>query len=281
MRYFRLTLMLAYILQLAACSPMAAMGMGVSTVARAVENADENYTSSPAGITRSSQSYDRQAIAEANLNLGIAYMQQGQYQLALDKLNRARIAQPSYAPTYNTLGVLYQRLGENAEAEKYYQHAIKLDPMDSAALNNYGQFLCQIGRFDQAVEAFMESASNPLYQTPEIAITNAGTCALNNDRQDLAEEYFKQALDRNPRVAPALFQMAELSYNRGDYLPARGFLQRYLDDNKHTSRSLWLGIRIEQELGDKNAVSSYALLLRNRFSDSKEAEFLKQTEARN
>lgn len=279
MRYFRLTIILACILQLAACSPMAAIGMVGSTVARTVENADENNTSSPAGVTHSGQSYDRQAIAEANLNLGIAYLQQGQYQLALDKLNRARIAQPNYSPTYNTLGVLYQRLGEHAEAEKYYQHAIKLNPMDSAALNNYGQFLCQNDRFDEAEKTFMESASNPLFPTPEIAITNAGTCALNNDRPDLAEGYFKQALDKNPRVAPALFQMAELSYNRGEYLPARGFLQRYLVDNKHTSRSLWLGIRIERELGDKNAVSSYALLLRNRFSDSKEADLLKQTEA--
>jgi type IV pilus assembly protein PilF len=281
MRYFRLTLILVYILQLAACSPMAAMGMMGSTVARSVANADENYTPSPAGVTRSSQSYDRQAIAEANLNLGVAYMQQEQYKLALDKLNRARIAQPNFAPTYNALGVLYQRLGENAEAEKYYQHAIKLNPMDSAALNNYGQFLCQNDRFDEAEEAFMESASNPLYPTPEIAITNAGTCALTFDHPDLAESYFKKALDRNPRVAPALIQMAELSYNRGEYLPARGFLQRYLEDNRHTSSSLWLGIRIERELGDKNAVSSYALLLRNRFSDSQEAVFLKQTEASN
>jgi type IV pilus assembly protein PilF len=281
MRYFRLTLILACVLQLAACSPVAAIGMGVSTIARTIENASENNSSSPTSVTHSTQTYDRQAIAEANLNLGIAYIQQGQYQQALDKLNRARIAQPDYAPTYNTLGVLYQRLGENAEAEKYYQHAIKLNPMDSAALNNYGQFLCQSNRFDEAEKTFMESASNPLYPTPEIAITNAGTCALNNDRPDLAEGYFKQALDRNPRIAPALFQMAELSYNRGEYLPARGFLQRYLEDNKHTSRSLWLGIRIERELGNKNAVSSYALLLRNQFSDTKEAELLNQTEARN
>ena len=157
MRYFRLTLILVYILQQAACSPMAVMGMVGSTVVRSVANADENYTPSPAGVTRSSQSYDRQAIAEANLNLGIAYMQQGQYQLALDKLNRARIAQPSYAPTYNTLGVLYQRMGENAEAEKYYQHAIKLDPMDYVAYYNRGLARKELGLDKEADQDFEQA----------------------------------------------------------------------------------------------------------------------------
>ena len=60
-------------------------------------------------------------------------------------------------------------------------------------------------------------------------------------------------------------------------MPARGFLSRYLDANRHTPKSLWLGIRIETELGDKNAVSSYALLLRNQYTDSEEAELLSQS----
>ena len=280
MRFIRHTIIFITILQLAACSPIAAVGMLGSTIAKTVENSQEGNTSMPVRRSEPGE-YDRQAIAEANLNLGIAYMQQGQYQQALDKLNRARIAQPDYSPTYNTLGVLYQRLGEPGEAEKYYQHAIKLNPMDSAALNNYGQFLCQQGRFEDAEKSFMESAGNPLYPTPEISITNAGICALNNGKADIAEEYFNQALTKNPRFAPALIQLSEISYNRGEYEKARNYLQRYLVDNRHNPKSLWLGIRIERELGDKNVLSSYTLLLRNQFADSKEAALLKQSEAQN
>jgi type IV pilus assembly protein PilF len=127
----------------------------------------------------------------------------------------------------------------------------------------------------------MESANNPLYPTPEISITNAGICALNNGQVDIAEQYFTQALTKNPRFNPALIQMSEISYNRGEYVKARDYLQRYLADNTHSSKSLWLGIRIERELGDKNALSSYTMLLRNQFADSKEAALLKQSEARN
>lgn len=281
MRYFRLISLSIYLPYLAACSPIAAVGMLGSTIAKTVDNAQENDNPSSVRTTRSQQAYDRQEIAEANLNLGIAYMQQGQYQQALDKLNRARIAQPDYSPTYNAIGVLYQRLGEHEEAEKYYQYAIKLNPMDSDALNNYGQFLCQMGRMDDAENAFMESAGNPFYPTPEIAITNAGICALNNGKADIAEQYFNKALGKNPRFSPALIQMSEISYNRGEYLQARQFLNSYLVENRHNSKSLWLGIRIERELGDKNALSSYTLLLRNQFAESKEAVLLKQSEARN
>lgn len=280
MSFIRHTVVFISILQLAGCSPIAAVGMLGSTIAKSVENSQGDNSPMPVRRTEPGQ-YDRQAIAEANLNLGIAYMQQGQYQQALDKLNRARIAQPDYSPTYNTLGVLYQHLGEYEEAEKYYKHAIKLNPMDSAALNNYGQFLCQQGRFEDAEKSFMESANNPLYPTPEISITNAGICALNNGKPDIAEEYFTRALTKNPRFAPVLIQMSEISYNHGEYVKARDYLQRYLADNKHSPKSLWLGIRIERELGDKNALSSYTLLLRNQFADSKEAALLKQSEATN
>jgi type IV pilus assembly protein PilF len=37
---------------------------------------------------------------------------------------------------------------------------------------------------------------------------------------------------------------------------------------------LWLGVRIERRLGDRNSEASYALQLRNRFPDSREARAL-------
>ena len=71
--------------------------------------------------------------------------------------------------------------------------------------------------------------------------------------------------------------MAKLSYANGNYLSARAFLQRYLEIANQTPASLWLGIQIEQKLGDKNTLSSYALLLKNNFPDSREAGLLKES----
>ncbi len=216
-------------------------------------------------------------IAQTNLNLGIAYLRTGEFEKALEKLQKARAADKNYPPIYNALGVLYQQLGNKVKAEEYYLHALGLNGSDSSTLNNYGQFLCQESRFDEAEVTFLKAANNPLYATPEIAFSNAGTCAMKQGELDTAETYFRDALKKNPKVAIALLQMSEISYATGNYLSARGYLQRYLEISSHTAKSLWIGIQVENELGDKNALSSYKLLLRNKFPDSKETSLLKDS----
>ena len=277
MNKFISALFLYCLLHISGCSPVSVAGMLGSTLIKTAMNSSENDDATVTQYPVVHQQYDREEIAVANLNLGIAYMQQGKYQLALDKLNRAQIAKPDFAPTYNVLGLLYQRVGETEKAETHFKHSLKLDPDDSGTLNNYGLFLCQNGRYEEADKVFIQSAANPLYATPEIAISNAGTCALNNGQPDVAEDYFNQALTRNPAIGPALIQMAEISYTRSDYISARDYLHRYLSNSKHTPKTLWLGIRIERELGDKNALASYELLLRNKFSDSAEARLLEES----
>ncbi len=269
MRYLCLSILLFSSLLLTACPAAIISAVGSAVTRTAYENdAKVNDYSQPVSYGNDSE------IAVANLKLGIGYLQEGFYEKALEKLTRAREARPDYPPIYNALGVLHQRLGSYDVAEDNFKMAIKLNPEDSSTLNNYGLLLCQTQRYEEADELFLRAVNNPLYATPELAYNNAGTCALNNGQIELAENYFNEALKRNSGVGSALIQMSEISYNRGNYLPARGYLSRYLASNRHTSKSLWLGIRIERELGDKNAVSSYALLLRNQFTNSEEAQLL-------
>ena len=216
-------------------------------------------------------------VALSNLNLGIEYMQNKEYEKSLENLNKALAADPKYTPTYNALAVLYQRLGKNEQADQYFKKALSINADDPHTLNNYGQFLCSTNHYDVAQALFMKAAANPLYESQEIALTNAGTCALNNNHPDVAENNFKRALEKNPKIPTALIQMAKLSYANGNYLSARAFLQRYLEIANQTPASLWLGIQIEQKLGDKNTLSSYALLLKNNFPDSREAGLLKES----
>lgn len=215
-------------------------------------------------------------VARTNLDLGIAYIKEGEFEKALMRLERARQADPGYPPTYNVLGLLHQRLGDFSDAEANFKKALSLNKNDSATLNNYGRFLCQQGRPQEAEETFSRAVSNPLYDSPETALTNAGLCAYNNGDKEKGETYFRRALQLNSRVPLALLLMSEISYNRDDSLSARGYMQRYQTVARHTPRSLWLGIQIEQVLGDDDAVSSYALLLRNQYPDSPEAEKLRQ-----
>jgi type IV pilus assembly protein PilF len=266
MHYSRLLMILPVCLTLSACSPLALISAVGTTVNNAAYNAAERNLNNPQP-SRKEQAFK---VAIANMNLGIEYMRQGAYDSALERLNRSILAKPDFAPSYNVLGLLHQRLGETAKAEAYFKKSIKLDPSDSSTYNNYGLFLCSNDRLDEAEAVFLTAAKNSFYVSPEIALTNAGIC-LFNSKPDVGEDYFKQALSKNPRFTHALIQMADVSYNRSEYELAHQYFDRYKDNAKLTPKSLWLGIRICNELGYKDDVSSYTLLLRNKYPDSKEA----------
>lgn len=221
--------------------------------------------------------YEANEVAKANMRLGVAYMQDGRYEKALEKLKRAQKADPRYPTVYNMLGLLYQRMGVNDRAEHSFKQALNLAPNEPDILNNYGQFLCNQDRFADAEAAFLKSSQNPLNEKPDNALTNAGTCASIHGQTDKAETYFRQALEADPRQRQALLRMAELQYDAGEYLSARGYLQRYTEVARHNASSLWVGIRIEDKLGDEDTLSSYALSLKSQFPDSEQARLLRES----
>ena len=266
MNNLRLLVVLGPVFLLMSCGPLAAVGLVGSTITNAAyHQAERDQRDHPR---------NNDAIALTNLNLGVEYMRAGEYRLAMEKLQRARAAKPDYYPTYNALGLLYQNLGLPDDAEKNFLYALKLNPDNSSTLNNYGQFLCSQGKLEEAEKRFLAAAENPLYQTPEIPYANIGTCAYKNNDIEKANNYFQKALALNPVIPIALIHMCEISYNAGDYPAARQYLKRYLSSSKHTPQSLWLGIRIERELGDKDMESSYTMLLRNQYPESEEAKKL-------
>lgn len=269
MIYLRITLILASYFALVSCTPLAAVSAIGSTVTNATYNQAERDLRNP------KQSRDEQAleVAITNMRLGIEYMQQGDNEKALFKLKRSVLAKPDYAPSYNVLGLLYQRLGDLRQAESNFKKSIKLDAADSSTHNNYGLFLCTNGRYDEAISAFLNAANNPLYKSPEIALTNAGICTMEQDPK-AAENYFRKALDKNTEFPYALIQMADISYSRNEYQTAHGYFERYKKNARQTPKSLWLGIRICKKLGYQDDVSSYALALRNNYPDTKEAKML-------
>ncbi len=219
---------------------------------------------------------DRIKLAEINTQLAIAYMRDGDNELALKKLEKAVEADPKSAGAHNALGLLYTRLGEADQAEQHYKAALSLEPKNYSALNNYGQFLCQQTRFEEGQARFQEAIKNPLNRAPENALTNAGTCALQAKDRTGAEQHFRAALQIDPRLAPALLSMAQLSVDQENYLQARGYYQRYLEVGPQNPRTLWLGIRIEHGMDDQDSVSSYAMKLKNKFPDSPEYSLFQQ-----
>lgn len=216
--------------------------------------------------------------AQANAALGMNYMRQGNYELALDKLQRAVKQDPNMADAHGTLAMLYGRMGDPDLADKHYRRALQLKPGDPELQNNYGVFLCGRGRYAEAESSFLKAAGNLRYRTPEAALTNAGVCARRIPDAERAENLFRQALARNPGFADALWQMADLSFERGNLLQARAFLERHMDNADATPEALWLGVRMEQSLGHDDVARNYAGRLKTEFPTSVQTRFLLELE---
>src|SRR6202007_2121951 len=121
-----------------------------------------------------------------NVQLGIAYMNQGELERAKDKLDCPLSQDPNIADVHSARATLFARLGEKEKADAEFRAALRLAPEDPRMVNNYAVFLCQNARSEEGVKRFLEAARNPLYPTPEAAYTNAGVCLRAAKRDDEA-----------------------------------------------------------------------------------------------
>lgn len=216
--------------------------------------------------------------ARIHTELGAAYFQAGNMAVALDELRIALSADSSYYPAYSVRGLVNAALKEYDKAEDDFRRALDIAPNDPEVNNNYGWYLCETGKARQSIAYFLNAVKNPLYETPDRAYTNAGTCALKAGDLEGAQGYLLKALQiATDGAMPARLQLARLLYQRNILEEARIYLNDALKMMEPPSaEALWLGLRIERKLGNKAAEGGYASQLRSRYPASAEyQEFLK------
>ncbi len=216
--------------------------------------------------------------ANVYIELSAAYLREGRLTEAFMNAKKAVYVDPRSSNAHYILALVYQQLDEPGPADESFREAISLDPRNPAALNAYGLFLCERKDFEEADAHFRRALRNPLYKTPWIALHNAGACEQTAGDLEGAERDYRAALESNRQFAPSLLSMAEISYETTYYLSARAYLQRYAEVAPHTAESLWLGVKTENQLGDKDQMASYGLMLRNMFPDSEQAKYLQTIE---
>ncbi|MBT8085030.1 MAG: type IV pilus biogenesis/stability protein PilW [Woeseia sp.] len=203
--------------------------------------------------------------------LGARYFRNGTYELARDRLQRAIELDPELAVAHSTLALTYERLDNMRLAAEYYESAVKVQPDSIDARNSYAVFLCRQRRFDDANKQFERIRRIDDLNAPEIMLTNAGVCMVQKPDLDLAETYFREALDFKPSYGEALLQMTLLKRAQGEHLAARAFLQRYMSANVSTPAVLLLAVQVERDIGDERASSDLARRLLRDFPESPEA----------
>ncbi len=228
----------------------------------------------PMADASSSSSAD--AKAQVHVELGMAYASVGRYEIALDEARIALDERSGYAPAYHLMGVVYMFLGDQAKARENLERALRAAPGDPDFSNTYGWFLCEQGQEKEGLEYLASAARNLHYRYPGRPYTNAGMCLLRQNNPAAAETQFMSAVQADPANAQALYQLALIAYQRGDYAAAHERLIRMHRSTEPNAASVWLGVRTERQLGNRDAEASYAAQLRGRFSGSSEYQRMVQ-----
>lgn len=224
---------------------------------------------------RLAQNKDPKKAVKAYVEAGMLYLQRNQMDNAHRTLTRAYEIDPNDPSVNNGLALFFSVEGDKPQTEMHFKKALSSDSQFSQARNNYAAFLFSEGRYKDAIEQLEIVTKDYSYDRRATVFENLGLCYLKVSDLAQAEKSFNRALKLNPNLPNALIELAEINFNRGDNQAARMYLGNYEKIAKPSSRQLWLGIRLQRILGDKNKEASYTLALKNMFPGSPEYQAYK------
>ena len=217
------------------------------------------------------QDLDKEKALENRLKLALGYMSKGDRERARHHLERAMEINSRSPEVHDVWALLYQQEMELEEAEEHYRKALSYDPGFTRSRNNYGSFLFRQERYEEAYQQFRTASEDLAYPKRAEVFLKMGVTALKLDKRQEAEEAFKKSIVLEPELSQSYLELAGLAFSRGDYQRAKQLLEKYNQNRPTpTPRGLWLGVRLANQLGDRDMEASQGLALRNLFPDSRE-----------
>lgn len=241
------------------------MGQGKSNAARrAKPSSTSNSDTSGFSPERATES------ARTHTQLAFMYFQLGVNQVAMEELMVALAFDKNYAYAYAVRAVIYSTLGQTEKARADFKRAIELAPQNPEINDQYGNFLCNNGKIQEAFKHFKIALDDPLYASPGSVNLNAGSCSFKAGNIDEAMDYYLKAINTSsPFIELANVKMAELLFEQNNLSESRVYLEEAMRQMEPpTADALWLGIRLEHKEGQKNAENSYVTRLRKNYPSS-------------
>ena len=221
-------------------------------------------------VTESDES-SRQRRARLRMELAAGYFEHGQTTVALDEIKQALVADPNYADAYNLRGLVYMRLENAGLAEDSFRRAIAINPRDPNVRHNYGWLLCQQNRYGDAAQQFTEALAVPSYTDRAKTLMTQGVCQLRAGQRAEAERSLMKAYEIDAGNPVVGFNLASLLAQREEWSRAQFYIRRVNNSPSASAETLWLGIKIERRLNNREAVAQLGGQLQRRFPQSREA----------
>ncbi|MDM1270251.1 type IV pilus biogenesis/stability protein PilW [Acinetobacter indicus] len=219
---------------------------------------------------------DPEKAIQVRTQLAAEYLKSGDLDSAKRALDQALETDSRDSMANMMMGVLLQQEGSKLNLEKadtYFKRAISADPNNAQARNNYGTYLYQVERYNDAIEQLSIAGATLGYDQRFRALENVGRIYLKLGDMANAEKSFKQALQANRDSYVSMLELAEIFYfNQQTPAASRMYEQfvRAVGQKNQGARALWIGIRVARANGDQLGQQVLVNQLRALFPESQE-----------
>lgn len=230
-------------------------------------------------VTTTDSAFTRKADEDKALDnyiqLGLAYIQRSDFERARANINRALEINEDSSEAFAALALLYQQEDENKLAEEHFNKALSLDGKNTRGRTFYAAFLYRQERYTEALEQFRVASKDTGYKGRALIYINIAQCALKLDDPQQAIKAYEKSLVLDRYQPQALIGVTQLLIQDGEYLKAQRYYNRMINVIRssgmtHSPTSLWLGIEIARHFNNDGQESSYALLLKQLYPESRE-----------
>jgi type IV pilus assembly protein PilF len=222
-------------------------------------------------IVTESDEPDARRRARIRLELAVGYFEQGQTTIALDELKQSIAADPNYGESYNLRGLIYMRLNDNRFAEESFRRALAINPRDSNVMHNLGWLMCQQAKYVESLQVFAQALANPLYGERAKTLRAQGLCQMRAGLRPEAESSLLKSYELDAGNPVTAYNLATLLFQRGDFVRAQFYVRRLNNGELANVESLWLGIKVERKMENREAMMQLAGQLEKRYPQSREA----------
>jgi Tfp pilus assembly protein PilF len=159
---------------------------------------------------------------------------------------------PMFMNSYNTLGVVYMRHGDNAHAERVFAYVLEREPRNTRALANIAETYNRLGRQNEAEAARTRLAA--IETVPPFHFFNLGLDAAKQSDWRTAREFFAREVARADYYHEFHFWLGLADWQLGDVAQAKKHLQLAMDNSTtrgqhdlYAAKLAWLQSRPKPE----------------------------------
>lgn len=226
-------------------------------------------------ITTASDESDVRRRARIRLELASAYFSRGDLRTALDEVKQVLAIDGDFSDALELRALIYDALNEPALADESFAKAIQADPRNGSVLHNHGWYLCRKQQYARADEQFAKALQQSLSVFPAKTLLARGVCQNMAGQVEAAGKTLLRSYELDPTNPATAFNLARVLMVQGDLQRARFYIRRVNGVPEQANpESLWLGIRIEQKLGNMTERDELAASLRSRFPSAREVTAL-------